>query len=455
MTGYSVGFACPADTQTTVQVFGLPTAGFNPSALNGCAPLNVQFTNTSNGALFYAWNFGDGNVANVAAPNHAFTNSGNYVVTLTATDGNGCSDDTTVVNFVVFPSPTSSFVPDATQQCGLNDYVELTNTSTGAVQYYWNFGNGQYSLLTNPVINYNQLGSYTITLVAANQFNCRDTSQMLYDVLAGPTADFEIETQNGCEPLTVQFTQTSTNSTVFYWYFGDGDSAAVANPIHTYLDGGTYDVTMVASLDDLCFDTLFIPSAVFVDQAPNAAFTAVEVSPNNPTGTFNFINNSTGAVSYFWDFGDGNTSTDENPQHRYDYNGIKQVMLVAISASGCTDTTYFEIEPPFFKGLFVPNAFSPRVGIGEVRLFKPTGVAIQEYKAQVFSQWGELLWESDALDANGVPTEGWDGTYNGQLMPQGAYVWKVFAVFQDGSNWEGMKDSQGTVRKIGSVTLLD
>jgi hypothetical protein len=180
-----------------------------------------------------------------------------------------------------------------------------------------------------------------------------------------------------------------------------------------------------------------------------------EFNPSNPTGTYNFTNTSIGASIYFWDFGDGNTSTDENPQHRYDYNGLKQVMLVAVSPTGCVDTTLFELAPTFFGGLYVPNAFSPRVGIADVRVFRPVGVGLEEYRVQVFSQWGELLWESDVLDDAGVPVESWDGTYNGELMPQGAYVWKVYAIFEDGSNWQGMPDFNGTVRKIGSVTLLD
>jgi PKD repeat protein len=456
MTGYSTSFGCPADTQSVVQVFAKPSATFAATANSGCTPVNVNFTNTSSSsAIFFAWDFGDGNVSNLPNPSHAFINTGNYVVTLTATDANGCADDTTMVNFIVFPSPISSFVPDATSQCGLNDYVELTNTSQGATQYYWNFGNGQYSNLTNPIINYNQLGDYTITLITQNQFNCNDTIQTIYSVLPGPAADFEIESQNGCEPLTVQFTQASTNSTNFYWYFGDGDSANVANPIHTYNDGGTYNVTLVASLSNVCFDTFYMPGAIFVDVAPEASFIMEEFNPSNPTGTYNFTNTSIGASTYFWDFGDGNTSTDENPQHRYDYNGLKQVMLVAVSPTGCVDTTIFELAPTFFGALYVPNAFSPRVGIGEVRVFRPIGVGLKEYKAQVFSQWGELLWESTVLDAAGIPVESWDGTYNGELMPQGAYVWKVHAIFEDGSNWEGMPDFNGTVRKIGSVTLLD
>jgi PKD repeat protein len=456
MTGYSTSFGCPADTQSVVQVFAKPNASFAVGVNSGCAPVDVNFTNTSsNSSMFYAWDFGDGNVSNLQNPSHSFISTGNYVVTLTSTDANGCSDDTTMVNFIVFPSPTSAFAPDATSQCGLNDYVELTNTSQGATQYYWDFGNGQYSVLTNPTINYNQLGDYTITLVTQNQYNCTDTTKVLYSVLPGPAADFEIESQNGCEPLTVQFSQASTNSTNFYWYFGDGDSATVANPIHTYNDGGTYDVIMVASLNNVCFDTFYIPGAVFVDVAPEASFIMEEFNPNNPTGTYNFTNTSIGASTYFWDFGDGNLSTDENPQHRYDYNGLKQVMLVAVSPTGCVDTTIFELEPTFFGGLYVPNAFSPRVGIGAVREFRPVGVGLEEYKVQVFSQWGELLWESDVLDDAGIPVEGWDGTYNGQQMPQGAYVWKVYAVFKDGSNWEGMPDFNGVVRKIGSVTLLD
>jgi len=108
-----------------------------------------------------------------------------------------------------------------------------------------------------------------------------------------------------------------------------------------------------------------------------------------------------------------------------------------------------------FRGLFIPNAFAPESGNLAVRLFKPVGMNLKTYHIQVFDSWGHMLWESNKLDNNGAPLDGWDGTFNGTVMSQGNYLWKVSATFIDDSPWTGsdtgVKGSGGT---MGNVTLL-
>lgn len=121
---------------------------------------------------------------------------------------------------------------------------------------------------------------------------------------------------------------------------------------------------------------------------------------------------------------------------------------------GCTDTTYYEYKI-LFRGLFVPNAFAPNSGNLAVRLFKPVGINLKTYHIMVFDAGGHLMWESNKLDNNGAPLEGWDGTVNGVLMPQGNYFWKATATFIDDSSWTGsdtgVKGGGGT---MGTVILL-
>ena len=111
------------------------------------------------------------------------------------------------------------------------------------------------------------------------------------------------------------------------------------------------------------------------------------------------------------------------------------------------------IDVPFVKGLIVPNAVSPEFGSGDALLFLPKGTGLIEYFVEVFSPWGERLWYSDLL-IDGQPGEGWDGYYKGQLMPQDVYVWKIRAVFKDGTLWDGMSRRGGRRLTFGSVTLL-
>jgi hypothetical protein len=92
--------------------------------------------------------------------------------------------------------------------------------------------------------------------------------------------------------------------------------------------------------------------------------------------------------------------------------------------------------------------------IYEVRFFRPVGINLSQYHVTVYDLGGHLLWESTALDDQGSPLEGWDGTVNGNLMPQGTYMWKISAVFSDGKIWEGSNMGKGSTTTMGTVTLV-
>jgi len=130
-----------------------------------------------------------------------------------------------------------------------------------------------------------------------------------------------------------------------------------------------------------------------------------------------------------------------------------QVRLEVTAPNGCTDDTLRLVTPDFFKGLYIPNAFSPEQGIGDVRLFRPRGAGLKEYRIEVYSPWGQLLWWSDKLE-NGQPAEAWDGRLEGKLLPQDVYVWKAFGIFEDGTVWRGMPDGKGGFKTMGTVVLL-
>jgi large repetitive protein len=130
------------------------------------------------------------------------------------------------------------------------------------------------------------------------------------------------------------------------------------------------------------------------------------------------------------------------------------VKLISSDTIGCADTTFY-LYKVLFKGLYVPNAFSPTSSILGIRLFQPVGANLGLYHVQVFDSWGHLMWESTALDDKGVPTEGWDGTFEGNLMPQGNYLWKINARFKDDSQWGGSDIGVGTsTGTMGTVVLI-
>jgi hypothetical protein len=128
------------------------------------------------------------------------------------------------------------------------------------------------------------------------------------------------------------------------------------------------------------------------------------------------------------------------------------VTLTAINEFGCADTAVHYINVESNTTLYVPNA----LGIGQpgnAGIFIPIGTGIEEYHLWIFDNWGNLLWETQALD-NNSPAEGWDGQYKGQYVPQGSYVWKLDATFIDSEIWEGQESSNGKTSNTGSVMVL-
>ncbi|MBX2872248.1 MAG: PKD domain-containing protein [Saprospiraceae bacterium] len=449
----SIGETGCTDTLTKqLTIVEPPEAQIQGVDLEGCAPYPATFSSQGSVGDFYRWDFGDGNGSTDQNPQHIFPAAGNYTVRLTVSSMQGCEADTILSGITVFPSPDAAFsIPD--QICGLPAELTLENLSVGADDYTWTLSNGTISELRSPMLVIDEGQVLDINLLVANQFGCQDTVSNAIEVRDQAVADFILEPGTGCDPLPVAFTNYSQGNQ-FEWDFGDGNFSAEEQPVHTYTEPGTYTVNLIASFNGVCRDTLDFMGEVNVLASPFANFDWIPVTQNGQTSReINFVNQSEDAVSYFWDFGDGTTSTEENPSHLYGEGQTWQVLLQATNSLGCVDDTLLVVEPSFIGRLYVPNAFAPLQGVGEAQLFLPKGIGLKEYQLQIFSPYGELLWESTTLD-NGQPAEGWDGTHNGHLLPQDVYVWKIKGVFEDGSQWLGRPTNGGSYKRLGSVTLI-
>ncbi|MBL0308785.1 MAG: PKD domain-containing protein [Bacteroidetes bacterium] len=416
------------------------------------------FQNLSSGAEFYQWYFGDNTSSAAVSPLHPYQVAGTYSVMLVGSTQT-CSD-TVRRSVTIYPLPEASFTIPVEFGCGLPAYLTLKNTSKGAIGYQWDFGDGNSSTFPEPIATYVAEGAYIISLIATNNFNCSDTTQLPVSIHPSPTIESaQILPYSGCQPVNVRVNVTAANAKLFVWDFGDGTSVQGTSPnvAHLYEDAGTYTIVIRAYSYSDCGDTLSMADTVKVYIRPVADFDYETDENQQPaTGTVNFTNSSLHSTSYLWNFSDGFTSTEENPAHTFPDVNQFDVMLVASTPHGCSDTAYKNIDV-IKKTLFVPNAFAPDFNSGNdlVKVWKPAGVGMREYHAQIFNKWGELLWESYLLDENFEPAEGWDGKYQGKDCQQDVYVWKIEAVFLDGSRWNGMRYPKEKMRKsIGSVTLI-
>lgn len=323
-----------------IQVTPGVIAGFTNSSHNGCtAPSTINFQNTSQGSNIasYLWDFGDGSTSTEENPSHVYQNSGNYQVTLIAINNAGCSDTLTRPNAVSIGSIHSDFnAPDSICR-GYN--INFVNTSTPQPgSAFWDFGDGTTSTELNPQKKYLTVGTYTIKLV--NNFGaCTDSVSKQIVVNPMPNVDFISTDTSSCViPFTVHFTNNTTDATSYKWFFGDGSTSTLSDPVHTYTGYGNYTVKLIAYTPQGCTNSITKNDFVKI-QPPVASIlnlTQEGCAPFEWTFTSS-VQTADSVASYLWDFGDGNTSTEENPTHVFDA-GNYNIKLIVTTANGCTDT---------------------------------------------------------------------------------------------------------------------
>ncbi|MCO6500629.1 MAG: PKD domain-containing protein, partial [Vicingus serpentipes] len=432
---------CKDTAVQQVDVYPKATALF-ASDTAGCSPLNINFVNNSIGGVTYTWDFGDGSpLNNNQNPSHQYVNTSfadvNYTVTLIIESVFGCFD-TIQKNITVYATPLVSFTPSPLTQTYPSTTVSFNNTtSPGPWQYTWDFGDTTTSNLQNPLNhNYSTWGTYAIKLLVVGP-NCSDSAIQTIDIIAPvPVADFE-GPAHGCKPLAVQFTNNSMYGDNYLWNFGDGGFSTQFEPLYTYYSSGVYTVTLTV-IGQGGQDIQTKPLIIEVYEVPNAFFSVNPTTvfiPNEPILLFNL---STFASSYTWDFGDGNTSTEESPQHLYTQLGVYDIMLVASTVNNCVDTFILQsaVEAKSEGGIKVPNAFSPNPNGGnggyyhpndmDNDVFHPIIIGAEEYELNIFNKWGELLFVSKDVNI------GWDGYYRGELSKQDVYIYKIKVKYADG-----------------------
>lgn len=347
---------CGGTGVQNVLVEALPTAAFLPVPSIGCSPLDVQFTNTSSGAVSYAWDFGDGTTSTATAPSHIFQNAGPTdvvdTVMLIASTLFGCSDTATAL-ITVAPPVVAGFTHNALPGCAPLD-VQFTNTSTGAGSYAWDFGDGGTSTAVSPAHQYVNntllLQTNTVQLIATSAAGCVDTARTTLLVYPMPQFTFATQPDSGCSPLTVTF-PTIVGAVSHQWDFGDGATGTGPSPTHTYLNitGAvvTYPVTMIGANAFGCVDTTYDQVTVF--PMPTAAFTTDLLQGCHPL-TAQLTNTSQGAVAFNWSYGDGGTSDTSAAVHGHTWSNFLTapqtftIGLTAANVHGCSATATGQVQ---------------------------------------------------------------------------------------------------------------
>jgi len=316
----------------------IPIASFFANPLSGTAPIPINFVDTStNTPKKWLWNFGDGIKSDVRFPIHTYSTSGSFDITLKVSNDAGSNTLVKSGYVNILPaviSPIASFF--ATPLTGTFPLtVDFTDASANApTNWLWDFGDNTTSMVQNPSHIYNISGVYSVSLTVLNNAGSNVLTRPGYINVTSnnliPHADFVASPLIVDIGTSVVFTDLSTNNpTSWSWDFGDDNTSILQNPTHSYSGLNTYyTVTLVAS-NTFGSDTLILNNYIYVtsDSVLQANFKGSPLI--GPPGiTISFFDLSGGnPVTWIWDFGDGGTSTIQNPTHLYSIGGLYTVSL--------------------------------------------------------------------------------------------------------------------------------
>lgn len=358
----------------TITVFGNPSPIFSPTNTNGCAPFTTTFNNTSVGGggsaiTNYQWAFGDGGTSIAQNPSYTYTLVGTYDVSLTVTDANGCDSATTLLDLItVGTPPNASFTttPSPANSCSAPFLVTINNTSTNSsggtsnLDYLWDFGNGETSILRNPnPINYTQNGTYTIRLTVSQAGSCSIEFTRTV-VIGSPIANFTAP-DTVCLGSTRTLTNTSLGASTYQWTIA-GTNYSNVNPTHTFNTPGLQQIRLVANSNLGCSgDTI---KNIFVD-AVTVDFTRTPSYLCDEPYCIQYNSNvSPNVTQYIWNFDNIDNNSFPNPQFCYPIDTseyyihnrqIRTTTLTVRNPRGCTaQRTYNDTIYPL-TAFFIPD----------------------------------------------------------------------------------------------------
>ncbi len=398
---------CTGTINTTITVNSLPvvTADASPNPI--CE--GESSTVSALGAQSYTWN----NLGNGST--HTVTPYVTTDYTVTGTDANGCTSSAEI-SLIVFEAVTAAISNPASEIC---EGESVTITASGGSIYEWNTSETTDQITVTPTTT----TDYQVTV--SSDDGCSATASTGVMVHCQPVAEFSVSKKTGCVPLNTTFSEEVDcydPITTYLWSFGAGGSygtATDANPSKIFSQPGNYDVSLFISTDYGCSDS--ITKTEYIEAYPNpiAEFMADPMVAELGTTDITFIDQSTGATIWNWDFGDGNTSIESNPLHFYTLPGNFRVILTVQNEYGCSSSTYKYVQITQEISFYMPNAFTPgNDGLNDT--FGPSGVGIKDIRFYVYDRWGKLVFYSDQLNKR------WDGRINGKIpTATGIYSWRA------------------------------
>lgn len=425
---------CSGSDQFNLSTEQIKYAGSDSSATICATQQSVNFSSLLSSNATTGGNWTSINFPGVINPNGIATIASNVGVFDFQYTVNGifCPNDVADFELTVHQQPVG-IASSTVQFCNTAGSIEslVTNFNpTAASTIDWAYSTNALSFAFNEtsqqlsVGNLNA-GTYEIhQILIADSMCINDTTSVTIAITQIPQVDFNSSVIEGCQPLSVSFSDLTNGqgNFTYLWDFGNGQTSSTANGnTIVYPLAACYTVSLTVTANNLCTVTTQKPNMICVYELPNAAFSYApqQVFSHDPLVEFN--NLSTLNASNFWSFGDGDFATSVEPTHIYPLGDVGEylVQLQVTTIHGCIDTVSHLVVIKDQLLYYVPNTFTPD-GDENNNVFEPivfAGVDKDGISFEIYNRWGEMIYKTSDT------TEGWDGTYKGQKCPEGTYGW--------------------------------
>jgi len=402
---------------TTVVIYPVPTSTFTVSLDSVCIneTTTLTYTGTATAGATYTWDV-DGGTPNVntgqGPHNISWGGTGLVNVSLVVSE-NGCTSPPTNIPVFVKPTPTSTFT--ALSPICLYDTSTITFNGTASANaiYNWDFAGGTVVSGSGAgpyQVSYSADGTFSLSLIVTDLGCPSVQSFQTVEVFMLPTVNIVSDVNDGCKPLTVNFSDTINNPPATYtWSFGDGTPGSNAqNPSHIYNNHGNYMVTLTVTDANGCVNSNTKGINVYPLPVADFNFTPTVGTAGLP---ITFTSTSIGNINLWqWNFGDGTIESGNLPTivHSYTNTGYFTISLLVETTSGCQDSISKEI---LIIQIEIPNVFTPNNdGINDK--FEIKGIElVPGCQLVVFNRWGKKVFESSSYQNDWDGEKSSDGTY--------------------------------------------
>ena len=325
-------------TSTVVVVHQSPTISFTISADETCQFEEILFDATVTGASNFEWNFGDGETSSLLSLNKDYSTGGTYSVELSAVAANNCEAHAEA-EIAVHSNPVAMFELANYEGCAPFDICPI-NSSVGANTTNWDFGDG----FTNNEAqtchtfsnNLSQPINQEVVLSVENTFGCSDTYSTFVTINPVTPTTFTLPIVSSCDyPIMIEPTGVTAGQQTYSWTVNSDVASTDATPSFQFGSPGNFYIQLSSTNQYGCSD---MSDATFTVHPPVVAAFSSDKANGCLDLNVAFVNQSTNATSFVWNFGDGDQSINSSPNHIFDNQGVFDVQLIATSSEGCKDT---------------------------------------------------------------------------------------------------------------------